>query len=282
MANIPYPPTRQLSVGEVLDLTFRIYRATVVKCLLIAGFGVLAGQLASIYTLASGRPLISRATSLPELMAQMRDPELWVLYLVGALLSIVFYAAVLLRQRAMITDGAVGGELAAAVRRVPALIGLGVLVILGGVALFVPSLLAGGALRGLLILAAIVGLSYGIVAISCAQTILLIDRAGPAGSLARSWRLTTGSFWRLSVIYTVALIILLVLYMVAAAIAGFVAAVLGRGDFAITTAFADVVVVALGALATPFYTAIALAVLGDLKVRKEGADLEQRISSATA
>ena len=43
--------------------------------------------------------------------------------------------------------------------------------------------------------------------------------------------------------------------------------------------FAGVVGVALGALATPFYTALALAVLGDLKVRKEGTDLEQRISA---
>jgi hypothetical protein len=45
------------------------------------------------------------------------------------------------------------------------------------------------------------------------------------------------------------------------------------------TAFAGVVGVALGALATPFYTALGLAVLGDLSVRKEGADLEQRISA---
>ena len=37
--------------------------------------------------------------------------------------------------------------------------------------------------------------------------------------------------------------------------------------------------VALGALVTPFYGALALAVLADLKVRKEGADLEQRISA---
>jgi hypothetical protein len=281
MPTIPYPPQRQLSVGEVLDLTFRIYRTTVGKCLLFAGFGVISGQLASIYTLARGRPL-TRGATLQDLMAQMRDPEMWALYLVGAVLSVVFYAAVLLRQRAMIGDGAVGGEVAAAVRRVPALIGLGVLLGLGAVALFLPAVLIGGVVRGLLLLAGVIALCYGFVAVSCAQTILLTEGAGPAASVARSWRLTAGSFWRLSLIYTVAFIILIVLYLVSAAIAGFVAGVLGRGDFAIATAFADVVVVALGALVTPFYTALALAVLGDLKVRKEGADLERRISSATA
>jgi hypothetical protein len=281
MTHIPYPPQRQLSVGEVLDLSFRIYRATVVKCLLFAALGVIAGQLANIYMLARGRPLM-RAASLQDLAAQMRDPELWVLYLVGAVLTMIFYAAMLLRQRALIGDGAAGGELAAATRRLPALIGLVLLIGLGSVALFVPAVLLGGVLRGLLILAACIALCYWFVAVSCAQTILLIDGAGPAASLSRSWRLTAGSFWRLSVIYTVGVIILLVLYMVAGAIAGFIAAALGRGDFAIATAFADVVIVALGAFATPFYCALALAVLGDLKVRKEGADLERRISSATA
>jgi len=281
MTNTPYPPQRQLSVGEVLDLSFRIYRVTVGKCLLFAGFGVIAAQLPNIYTLARGRPLM-RATTWADLLVQFRDPELWVMYVVGGVLSALFYAAVLLRQRAIISEGAIGGELVAAVRRVPALIGLGVLVVLGIAALFVPAALIGGALRALLILAALIALCYWLVAISCAQTILMIDGAGPAASVARSWRLTTGSFWRLSVIYTVALIVLLVLYTVSAAVAGFLAGVLGRGDFAIATASAEVLVVALGALVTPFYGAVALAVLADLKVRKEGADLERRISSATA
>ena len=137
-------------------------------------------------------------------------------------------------------------------------------------------------MRGLLGVAGLIALSYGFVAVSCAQTILLIDGAGPAASLSRSWRLTAGSFWRLSVIYTVAFIILIALYMVSGTIAAFVAGILGRGDFAIATAFTDVVIVALGALVTPVYTALGLAVLGELKVRKDGADLERRISSATA
>jgi hypothetical protein len=48
---------------------------------------------------------------------------------------------------------------------------------------------------------------------------------------------------------------------------------------ALITATLGVVSVAVGALATPFYTALGLAVFGDLTVRKEGADLAQRISA---
>ncbi|MBV8909878.1 MAG: hypothetical protein JOZ89_03865, partial [Gammaproteobacteria bacterium] len=110
MSGVPYPPTRQLSVAEVLDLSFRIYRVTLVRCLLLAGFGVIAGQLANIYNIFTRRTPIPRGFSWDQVMAQMRDPTLWAVYLVGAVLTAVFYAAVLLRQRAIIGDGAVGGE----------------------------------------------------------------------------------------------------------------------------------------------------------------------------
>jgi hypothetical protein len=279
MTTPPYPPQRPLSVGEVLDLSFRIYRATLVKCLWLSACGVIVGQLANIYLLASGRTQVKAAAGWHTVAAQMRDPPLLLLTVIGAVLTLVFYAAVLLRQHKLIVEGAAGGEVAAALRRVPALIGVLVLIWLGCIACVVPAIVTGGGLRILLVLVAVIALSYGFVAISCALPVLFIEGAGPLASLTRSWRLTAGSFWRLSIIYTVALIILLVLYVVIGAVAGFLAALLGHGDVAMVTAFAEVVGVALGALATPFYGALALAVLGDLKVRKEGADLEQRISA---
>ena len=284
MSTVPYPPQRQLSVGEVLDLTFRIYRATFVKCLAFATCGVIAGQLAGIYALIKGRSLpqapgAAGMAGMAGMLGAMQDGVIDTLYILSVVLTVIFYAAVTLRQYAIITDAEVGGELSAALRRLPALIGLLLLVGLAFVACVVPALVTGGALRLLLVVAAVVLLSYGVVAVSCAQTILLVEGAGPAASLARSWRLTTGNFWRLSLIYTVALIILIALYLVTASVAGFLAGVLGRGDVAMVTAFFEVIAIILGALATPFYGALLLAVLADLKVRKEGADLAQRISA---
>ena len=281
MSTVPYPPQRQLSVGEVLDLSFQIYRTTFVRCLLFATCGVIAGQLAGIYALIRGRSLAqgTAGAGMAGMLALMQDPTLVALYVVGLVLTLIFYAAVLLRQRAIITDGAVGGELAAALRRTPALVALVILIALGCLALFVPVFVTGGALRVLLVLAALVVLCYGLVALSCAMTVLLVEDAGPVASLTRSWRLTSGSFWRLSVIYTVALIILIALELVIAALAGFLAGALVHGDVAMVTAFAEVIGIILGALVTPFYGALALAVLADLKVRREGADLAQRISA---
>jgi hypothetical protein len=279
MSTVPYPPQRQLSVGEALDLSFRIYRATFVKCLLFATCGVVAGQLAGIYALVRGPSGAQGPTTMAGMLALMHDRTLIALYLVGIVLTLIFNAAVLLRQHAMITDGAVGGELTAALRRTPALIALVILMALASLACFVPAWAAGGPLRAVLIVAALIALCYGVIAISCAVTILLVEGAGPVASLARSWRLTTGSFWRLSVIYTVALIILVALELVIAAVAGFLAGALAHGDVSMVTAFAEVIGIILGALVTPFYGALALAVLADLKVRKEGADLAQRISA---
>jgi hypothetical protein len=279
MSTVPYPPERQLSVGEVLDLSFRIYRATFVKCLLFATCGVIAGQLAGIYALIRGGNLAQAPAGAAAMLALMQDRTLVALYIVGLVLTLLFYAAVLLRQHAVITDGAGGGELTAALRRTPALVGLVVLIGLGCLGCFVPALVTGGALRVLLIVAGVVALSYGLVALSCAMTVLLLEDVGPLASLTRSWRLTAGSFWRLSIIYTVALIILIALELVIASVAGFLAGAVAHGDVAMVTAFAEVIGIILGALVTPFYGALALAVLADLKIRKEGADLAQRISA---
>jgi hypothetical protein len=280
MSTVPYPPQRQLSVGEVLDLTFRIYRATLLPSLLFATCGVIAGELAGIYALIKGHSMPPGGGAVGSMLAQLHDPTFVTLYVVGVVLTLFFYAAVVLREQAIITTGRAGGELAAALRRIPALIGLLVLVALGCIACFVPGMIAAGVLRALLFVAAGLALCYAVVAISCAQTLLLIDGAGPASSLARSWRLTTGSFWRLSIIYTVAIIVLIALYAVVAAVAGALAAAFAHGDIAMVTAFTQVIGIILGAVATPFYAALALAVLADLKVRKEGADLAQRISAA--
>ncbi|MBV8146561.1 MAG: hypothetical protein JO184_16310 [Gammaproteobacteria bacterium] len=278
MNTVPYPPDRPLSVGEVLDLAVRIYRVTLLKCLLFATCGVIAGQLPGIYALVKGRGQAPGGGGLAGMMTLAQDPTWLALYFVGALLTLIFYGALLLREQAMLT-AAPGGELQAALRRAPALVGLLILMGLGFAVCFVPSAITSGAARVLCLILAVLVLSYAFVAISCALTVVFVEGTGPAASVVRSWRLTSGSFWRLSVIYTVAVIILIALELIIAAVGGFIAAVLARGDLASVSAFVQVIGIILSAVVTPFYGALALAVLADLKVRKEGADLAQRISA---
>ena len=108
---------------------------------------------------------------------------------------------------------------------------------------------------------------------------LLVTGKGAVASMVQSWRLTSGSWWRLTLIYSVALVLLIVLYVLSGLIAGLLAMLLAHGDIAVITAATTVLVVVLSAIGTPFYWALALAVLGDLSARREGADLAQRLAA---
>jgi hypothetical protein len=282
MPNIAYPPRRPLSVGEVLDLTFQIYRASVLRCLLLAAVGVVLGQTATIYTLAKGRGLGSGGWQgfIQALQGDNKDPVYWAAYVFGALAPLVFYAAILLRQHAIITARPLGGELAAALRRAPALLGASLLVLASLGACFLPALLLSPPARYGLAVLCLIPLSYVLLMLSCTLVVLILSGTGPIASYARSWRLTSGSFWRLSAIYTVGMIVLIVFFIVLGMLAAFMSGILGRGDVALIAATAGVITVAVTALTTPYYTAMGLAVFGDLSARKEGADLEQRIAAS--
>ena len=286
MQNILYPPARPKGVGEVLDAAFRIFGATLLKCLPYATLGVIAGQLPTLYDLSRGRPLAQ-----PNFLSHARDP-LWVaLYIVAILISLVLASAVIMRQYALVTGrpASAGEELARSVRRVPGMILIGLLV---GLTIFPAALTAGlaraagasigAAVFGLLFLVLLVPASWLLVRWSCSWTVYLLGERSPVASISHSWQLTAGSFWRLSLIYTIAVVLIGVLYVLSGIVGGVVALLLARGDVAVFTAATTVVVVLLGAVATPFYWGLALAVLGDLSVRREGADLAQRMSASPA
>jgi hypothetical protein len=200
-------------------------------------------------------------------------------YLVSLALVLALHIAVMRRQYALITGQPTGGEVGFGLRRAPFMFLLYVLIGLSCGACVAVAMLFPGAARVVAVLMVLVPVSYLIVASSVAWVALIVAGLGPVPSLRRSWQLTTGSFWRLTAIYTVGMIVLLVVYFLVATVAAFFAGIIGRGDVAVVAAATSVVVVAVGALVTPFYTAMGLAVFGELTVRRDGADLEQRISA---
>ena len=269
-----YPPQRPLSVGETLDLTFRIYRGTVVKCLPLAALAILGSQLPTLYLLASGRGLNT------SMLVTMREPGYEAVYLVSVVLSLMLNATILLRQYRLSTGSLPGGELPTMARRVLVLIGFSVLLGFAAIVCLAPAaLLWAGLPEWLVIVLCVVLLSYVLVALSCSYAVLILEGAGPMASLLRSWSLTRGSFWRLTAVYTVALIILAVFYLVLGTATAFVVAVAAHGELAVVTAAYAVIAVALGAFVVPFYSAVQLAVFGDLTARRQGTDLAQRISA---
>lgn len=275
MPDTLYPPEHPLSIGEVLDLSFRIFSTTILKCLPLAVGGLLLGQLPNIYSILHGGALAG-------VMAPHHDPVYWVLYLVGALLSTAFGGAVLVRQHAVASGEAASAADAIGVglRRLAGMLAIGILIGLAVLVCFVPAALLAGNKIALVIVIVVLLMpaSYVLLRLSCANTGYLLNPWGIFGSLRRSWELTQGHFWRLAGIYTVALFVAIVFYVVAGVVAGAVATPLGLGDVALVTAIYASLIVILGAVATPFISAIALAVFADLSIRREGADLAARIS----
>ena len=277
MAGSLYPPPRPLAVGETLDLGFRIFRATLLTCLMYSGVAVIAGELPGIYNLAMSRPLTEAM--------DVRSLTSWVLTVIAVAACAVMCAAILLRQHAVVTGGQprTAVEFATLLPRLPGLLLLVLLVVVATCVWFLPllalrdsAILTQGLLAALLAIPA----SYVSVPLVAAMPVFLLTGAGPVASLARSWRLARGSWWRLAAIYTVGLLLLIVLLTIAGALAMMVAVPITGGDLAVLSAVNSVVVVMLSALGWPFLIGLVLAAYGDLTVRREGADLAQKLAAA--
>jgi len=240
-----YPPASPQPIGQVLDSAFRIFQVSLPKCLPHGMLSMIAGQLPNIYYLAAGKPMLPFGGG---------DPVWWVLYCAGTLTALVLWSAMLLRQRSIVTGRPTDAraEVREALQRVPALVGMTLLFILmvtaGFIALVVPGL-------------------YLAIALSLAWPAVMLERRGPLSGMRYSLQLVRGSWWRTSVVLTVALIVALVFYIVVFVALALALPLVGANDFAMFTAASVVVLIALGAVGVPFYGAVLLALYGDLKLR---------------
>ena len=276
MSETLYPAPRPLTVGEVLDLSFRIYRLTFVKCLLFGALAVVSNWLPNLYAMLRGRTVAQSLVRPPP------DFGYGVLLTVGFLLAVVFPVAILYRQYRMATGQEPGGELARALR----LLGRTILVsfLIGGACLLslvflVPAFAVTGPARYMLLAVLLLPAAYVIIRLACSLTAMVVEDSNATASVSRSWQLSQGNVLRLAAIYSVAFFLMLAIYAAVGSVTTLLYGILGRGDVALIAAAVGVVTVAAGALASPYYSALGLAVFGDLVVRKEGADLAQRIGA---
>jgi hypothetical protein len=275
MSSILYPPTRPQSIAEVIDTAFRIFKATLIRCLPFSVLATVVGQLQNVYVIVTRQKLHQFNNT---------DPIWWTLYVLGVFLGITFINAIIIRQGAMASGAPSAGSAAfmAGLRSVPATFAMYVLI--GAIVglCFVPLMAVPHdywlySLIALGIPASFIGVSF-----LCAWPAMLIGHKGIAGSLRYSVSLIRGNWWRTVAVYTVALIMIIVLSVTAGMIVGVLAALGASRDIAVTTAISAVMVVASGAIYMPFVTAMTLALYGDLQARREGTDLERRIAGEQA
>jgi hypothetical protein len=271
MSSAFYPPARPLGVGEVLDLAFQIFKATLVKGLPYGICAVVAQQLPNIYALSTGATLRQTLGA--------GQPVGIGLFALGVLLALSAWSALLLRQRAIIEHRptSIQTELGDAMRRLPsfAVATLLFLVLVSGpfaLLVLVPQQYRSGARVPLEVLSL-----YLAILLSSTWPAVLFARLGPFAALRQSVHLVWGNWWRMAVFYVVGGAVVIVVAVLLGALIAAIVSSLGAGIPVMTSVFTEVANV-LGAATAPFAGAMLLATYGDLRVRREGTDLQQRIA----
>jgi hypothetical protein len=275
MPPVLYPPSRPQSIGEVLDSAFRIFQATLLRCLPYSVLATVAGQLQNIYTIVSGRALPRFSNS---------DPGWWALYVLGVILGFALINAIMLRQAVIASGSQSSGAsvLAEGFRKVPANTVMGIVVVVLIGVWFLPLIAIPRVYWSWAIVVLSLPAAYLGVLFLCSWPALLVGRRGPLASLRYSAHLVRGNWWRTLMIYLVMLTMIIVLSVTAGLVVGVLTQIVAARDLAVTTAVSAVMVVASGAIYMPFATSMSLALYGDLQARKEGTDLERRIAGAPA
>jgi hypothetical protein len=243
---------RPLTVGEILDTSFSLYRRHF-------------GALATVALVCTGIPLVLRMF-LEASGGFLANLTLGILYALSlVVLNLVATAATVF----IVSESYLGRPLSArdALRRATPYMGrilvcsllMAMAVGLGFLLLFIPGVILA------------VGLALAIPAV------VLEPGISASGALSRSWELTRGARWR---IFGLGITLLVMLYVPIVAITGLLAFLLptSAGMFSGGGSAWVVAVVAIGGLVQMFIYPLFYCVLTvtyyDLRVRKEGFDLE--------
>ncbi|MBT8143316.1 MAG: hypothetical protein KJO55_01370 [Gammaproteobacteria bacterium] len=257
-------PTQPGTIGNVLDHGFKLYINSFRYCF----------PVALMFALILGSPELLNLIAFMDPDSSLFSGSFLALIFVGLL---VFYylmmamAAVLVRRLhtfAITTPESFGATLRGGFAKSLTVFGafiLWALAVLGGsLLLLVP---------GIIFFVSLGLYLYGVV----------IDDDGVVESLGRSHRLVWGNWWRTSAIYMIGFAVTMTLqvlvYGSVAAVIG-ISAVLGEGDAGLAALGAMMVVnVIYNFFVMPFLMSLGYAIFHDLKLRKEGVDLEARFDA---
>jgi hypothetical protein len=255
------PQLRPLSVGEMLDAGFRLFRArfgTLMVCVLapVVPFTILGTILqASVdenaFDVNAPASTVDSGTAFAGTIVAAVVQSAAIALAIAACFKVI--SAAYLGERA----GA-GESLRYALSRVlPLIVAYIVLVVIvsvGTVLLIIPGI-------------------FFAVKLSMTFAALVFERTGPFGSIGRSWSLTSGNFWRT---FGTLLVVFLITFIVQLLLVGVITGILGASDSSEIAVAIVLTLVNLLALAItyPLWAAVVSVVYYDLRVRNEGFDLQ--------
>ena len=292
-------PTAPRSIGGILDDAVRLYRDSFAKAwpLALCTQLALAAPLLIIRTQfaalpgATANPManpMAAAANSAAVLAVFKSPSVWLSYLAVMLVTIGFYNALLVLIDGLATAKmeSFGRSLSAGFRLLPrtlllflamfavAVIGTAIVGILVGIL---------GALHLSIITGILVGASVALFLYAwgrafLANVALVVEDAGVFGSLGMSWALIKNHWWRTATVYTIAIIIAIVFYVVISILSGVAIAVLHSSVNA-AMIVSQLVSIIGGTVLMSFVPAVLLVTYYDLRLRKGGADLASRVNA---
>jgi hypothetical protein len=293
-------PLRPLSIGEIYDGAFRSIRANPRAMFGVPAVVVAVATLVSLLLALAALPWLQRALadvfSVAGPMPTGFTDSYSALYsgLVGSAPVFTIATPVLTGlltvavSRAVIGQKVSAGEIWRAHWRralllVPFSIVQSLLVLLMWVLALLPTVLAAAASQaglavalGLLgALAGVAGTVWLLVRTLLVPPALVLEGAPVGASLARAWKLTRGSFWRLLGIWVLASIIVYVVQQVISAPLAIVVGLVAYSADSVVTLIVSLLSTALGSIVSLAFLAPVVALLYvDTRMRREGLDIE--------
>ncbi|HEY0940215.1 MAG TPA: hypothetical protein VGE08_08975 [Steroidobacter sp.] len=266
-------PTQPQGIGGVLDTAFQLYKASFAFVWPISLLLAIVGMPPTLYWMFSGAQLPETGGVSVSIGAGLGfdpgDPLGSIIGLISGILTMWTMSALYLKQRAVGVDESlsIGDALKRALQRLPALVGASILfvlaVVIGLVLLLLPGLIL-------------------MVSLMMYMALLLFENKGAVESLTGSHKLVWGNWWRSTAILTVALILVIVIFIALGVVAAIVAPFAGLIMEDIVMVGELVFNAVFNVLLMPFFTAVMIALYWDLKLRKEGGDLAARVNALNA
>jgi len=268
---------RPLPVGELLDETFKLYRR---HFNVIAGVALVIILPNLLLTLVSGSYRANPITYFQQFLQNINDPAalqalqnrqaqytgspLYLLSFPVALLLYPFTAGALFRAATSLAAGnveTIGSVLAGTARRYFAMFGIGILTLLVGL--------------GAVAIVTIPVVIWVLIRWAVDTPAMFAEGVGPVKAIGRSWNLTRDHWWRtLGILILVGILVSLIQTGLGALFTGIAALIPGLGDdlrAGLVTTVSTLISALVGAISPIAITLLYL----DLRVRKEGLDLDQ-------
>jgi uncharacterized RDD family membrane protein YckC len=291
-------PLRPLGVGEILDGAFTTIRRNPKATL---GLAAVLLTFSAVITTAVSVILVHHlgSVSLPTPGQHLTNAKVFPILVLTALFAFIVDTVLTGLLTVVIGRSVLGHKITAgeawriARPRLPALIGATLLVLLTLAGIWVVfGLLVfflGPVVVLLGVIVAIVLTIWFVIMFRMVGPVVVLEREGPARSLARSWRLVRRSFWRVFGISLLAWLIVVITAAVLQIPFNVIAGAAGGGNSYLpgtTGSLVGVVVSAIGgivagAVARPISAGVTVLLYVDLRIRREGLDLVLQTAAAS-